>query len=208
MKLIEMPLVDLLAAWRSSSPTPGGGSASALAGAVGASLLAMVASMQSRRAPSAADLARLQSAGRQSMAQSERLAELVDRDADGYARVVDAFKLPKASEAEKAARSARIQEAMRVAIEVPLEVMKSCGIAVETAGVVAELGNPNAASDVGVALELLGAGLRGAKLNVEINLGSINDGGYAHDTREQVAALVAECDRNLAAARAVLTKID
>jgi methenyltetrahydrofolate cyclohydrolase len=202
MKLTDLSVVDLLAALRSPSPTPGGGSASALAGALGASLLAMVASMPSRRALAEADANRLQDAGRQCVAYSDRLAILVDRDADAYALVVDAFKLPKGSESERAARSARIQDAMRAAIEAPLEVMTQCAAAVELAIVIAELGNPNAASDVGVALELLGAGLRGAKLNVEINLGSIKDADYGQRTRQQIATLVAECDRSVAAARA------
>jgi formiminotetrahydrofolate cyclodeaminase len=208
MKLTDMSVVDLLAALRSSSPTPGGGSASALAGALGASLLAMVASMQSRRAPSEADVDRLQGAGHQCIAHSERLAALVDRDADAYALVVEAFRLPKTSDAEKVARSARIQEAMKSAIEAPLDVMRECLAAVEAANIIADLGNPNAASDVGVALELLGAGLRGAKLNVEINLGSIKDAGYAERTRQQISTLLAECDRNVAAARTHLTRLD
>ena len=73
---------------------------------------------------------------------------------------------------------------MRAAIAAPLEVMRACAAAAELGPVVGELGNPSASSDVQVGLELLGAGLRGAKLNVEINLGSVKDAGYAATVRE------------------------
>jgi formiminotetrahydrofolate cyclodeaminase len=200
-----MPVADLLAALRSPSPTPGGGSASALAGALGASLLAMVGAMPSRRAVSASDVVRLKDAGDQCIQRSERLAALVDRDADAYSLVVEAFRLPKESEPQKALRSGAIQDAMKAATDAPLEVMRECAGAAATAIVIAELGNPNAASDVGVALELLAAGLRGARLNVEINLGSVKDKDYAEAARQQVSTLTAECDRRVAAARAHLT---
>ena len=88
-----------------------------------------------------------------------------------------AYKKPKATDEEKAARSAAIQEAMRAAIAAPLDVMRACAAAAEQGVVVAALGNPSASSDVQVGFELLGAGLRGAKLNVEINLGSVKDAG-------------------------------
>src|SRR4029453_12713097 len=98
MTLPRMSVADLLAALGSPSPTPGGGSASALTGALGASLLAMVGAMPSRRAVSERDVDRLQRAADQCTQRSERLAGLVDRDTDAYRMVVEAFKLPKESE--------------------------------------------------------------------------------------------------------------
>jgi formiminotetrahydrofolate cyclodeaminase len=201
MKLTETSVVDFLAALRSPSPTPGGGSASALAGALGASLLAMVASMAGRRAAAEEDVDRLEAAGGRCTDVSARLTTLVDRDSEAYALVVASYKRPKSSDAEKTERSRRIQAALRAATDVPLDVMRECTAAAEAAIVVAAFGNPNAASDVGVGLELLGAGIRGAKLNVEINLGGIKDSGYADGTRREVAALMEECARSTAAAR-------
>ncbi|MGH9373911.1 MAG: cyclodeaminase/cyclohydrolase family protein, partial [Vicinamibacterales bacterium] len=166
MKLTEMSVVDLLAAVRSPRPTPGGGSASALAGAFGASLLAMVASMPRHRAESAEEVDSLQAAGRRCHELSERLTALVDQDSAAYDLVVAAYRLPKASDVEKSERSQRIQEALRSAVEAPLDVMRRCAEAVEAVRVVEAFGSPNATSDVGVALELLAAGLRGARLNV------------------------------------------
>ena len=183
MKLADTPLAQLLAAFRSPDPTPGGGSASALAGALGASLLTMVAAMPKHRAASEEDVDRLQAAGRRCSDAAGRLTALVDEDAQAYDRVVAAYRLPKASDAEKAARSTGIQQAMTGAIEVPLEIMRRAADALDAAPVVAEFGNPNAASDVGVAVELLAAAIRGARLNVDINLDSVKDEAYASRVR-------------------------
>ena len=205
MKLTERTIVDLLAQFRASTPTPGGGSAAALAGALGASLLAMVASMPKHRAASEEDVDRLQAAARRTADICDRLTALVDRDSDAYDAVVEAYKLPRASETEKAARSARIQQALSGAVDVPLEVMRRCAEAIEAGAVVATFGNPNAASDVGVALELLAAGARGAKLNVDINLASLKDSTSVARIAGQAATLEAECAAGAAAARARLS---
>lgn len=189
MPFTSLPLTDLLAAFRSPDPTPGGGSASALAGAVGASLLAMVAALPKTGAKTEADEERFRGAGRRCAATSVQLATLIDRDSDAYDEVMAAYRLPKTSDAEKAARSAEIQRALRGAIAPPLGVMRACVSAVEDAMVVADFGNPSAASDVQVALELLAAALRGARLNVEINLESVKDPAYVGDVREEAAML-------------------
>ena len=191
MKLTERRVADLLAAFRSSDPTPGGGSAAALAGAVGSSLLAMVASLPKSRAATDEEAGRLKNAGAQCAAASGELEALVDRDSDAYDLVMAAYRQPKATDAEKAARSAAIQTALREAIAAPLAVMRACAAAAGHGRVVAALGNPSASSDVRVAFELLGAGLRGGKENVEINLGSVKDADYAGRVRAEMAALEA-----------------
>jgi methenyltetrahydrofolate cyclohydrolase len=186
VKLTERRVDDLLQAFRSPDPTPGGGSAAALAGAIGASLLAMVAGLPKSRAATEEDVERLQAAGRRCAAIAGDLTTLVDRDSEAYDLVVGAYKRPKGTDEEKAARSAAIQQAMRAAIAAPLDVMRACAAAAEQGVVVAALGNPSASSDVGVGFELLGAGLRGAKLNVEINLGSVKDAAYVETVRREV----------------------
>ena len=186
MKLTERRVDDLLQAFRSPDPTPGGGSAAALAGAIGASLLAMVAGLPKSRAATEEDVERLQAAGRRCAAIAGDLTTLVDRDSEAYDLVVGAYKQPKGTDEEKAARSAAIQQAMRAAIAAPLDVMRACAAAAEQGVVVAALGNPSASSDVRVGFELLGAGLRGAKLNVEINLGSVKDAAYVETVRRDV----------------------
>jgi formiminotetrahydrofolate cyclodeaminase len=189
MKLTDRSFTDLLAAFRSSDPTPGGGSASALAGAVGSALLAMVAGLPKPRAETDADIGRLHGAGRSCTELCERLRQLVDKDTEAYDLVVNAYRLPKSTDDEKVERSKRIQEALRAATETPLEVMRACAAAIEHAALVGRLGNQNASSDVRVALELLTAGLRGAKYNVEINIGSVKDPAYGARVRDEVERL-------------------
>jgi len=186
MKLIERTVAGILAAFRSSDPTPGGGSASALAGAMGSSLLAMVAGLPKSRAATKEDAARLKAAGERCAEIAAELEALVDRDSEAYELVMSAYTKPKATDDEKAARSAGIQAAMREAIAAPLAVMRACAAATEQGVVIAALGNPSASSDVQVGFELLGAGLRGAKLNVETNLGIVKDAEYAARIRGEV----------------------
>lgn len=206
MKLTDKTVSELLAAFRSPDPTPGGGSASALAGAVGASLLAMVAGIPKPRAAIQQDVQRLGAAGGRCGELSARLAALIDRDSEAYETVVAAYRLPKTTDEEKSLRSSRIQAALRTAIDAPLEVMRACSDAIEQAAVVAAYGNRNASSDVQVGLELLGAALRGAKLNVEINLDSVRDEEYAGRTRQEAERLTAAADSGASAARARLSE--
>jgi formiminotetrahydrofolate cyclodeaminase len=189
MKLTARSVSDLLAAFRSSEPTPGGGSASALAGAVGASLLAMVAGLPKPKAAAEDDVRRLALAGVRCTELAVSLEALIDQDSEAYDLVVGAFRMPKGTDEEKAARSAGIQKALISATETPLEVMRTAADALEIGAVVAELGNPNASSDVQVALGLLSAGLRGARQNVEINLDSLKDADYVARVREEAARL-------------------
>jgi formiminotetrahydrofolate cyclodeaminase len=189
MSLSQRPFVDLLNAFRSPEPTPGGGSASALAGAVGASLLSMVATLGKSRAGTDEEVRRLRAAGERCAALSDRLAGLIDADSAAYDDVVGAFKLPKQTDDELSARRIRVQEALRGATEVPLEVMRACAAALEQGTIVARFGNLNARSDVQVGFELLAAALRGAKLNVDINLESLKDVAYVSAVRDEAERL-------------------
>jgi len=189
MKLTQKSVAALLEDFRSSAPTPGGGSAAALAGAIGASLLAMVAALPKPRAASDEDLQALGLAGDRCARLARDLEDLVDRDSTAYDLVVAAYRLPKGSDEEKTQRAAAIQQALKSAIAAPLDVMRACRAAAESGQVARRFGNANAASDVEVGLELLGAGLRGARLNVEINLGSVKDSGYVEDVRREIQQL-------------------
>jgi formiminotetrahydrofolate cyclodeaminase len=190
MTLGASPLSTVLERFRSSDPTPGGGSAAALAGALGASLLAMVASLPRPRAASDADVRQLRDAGQRCAALATDLERLIDRDAEAYDLVVGAYRLPKSTEAEKAARTDRIQAALKVAIDTPLDVMRACASALGESSSIGTLGNANASSDVKVGIELLRAGLRGAQLNVEINLDSVKDRAYAGDVAREMQRLM------------------
>jgi formiminotetrahydrofolate cyclodeaminase len=190
--LTDKPLRDLLAAFASTDPTPGGGSASAVASAIGASLLMMVAGLPKTRAGSDDDRAALAAAAAALTALQQQLTEAVDLDTAAYDQVVAAYKLAKSGEAEQNARTAAIQRALRGATDVPLGVMRLSAMALKQAEVVAAHGHRAASSDVGVAVALLGAGFRGARLNVEINLGSLSDQAYVEAVKGELERLEKE----------------
>ena len=187
MSLTSLPVTALLDAFASADPTPGGGSAAALAGAMGASLLAMVAGMPKTKTGTPEARESLDAARRRLMSARGLLIDLVDRDSAAYDLVVSAYRRPKSTDAEKAERKEAIQRAMRVATDVPLETATTCADALADAALVGEHGNPNAASDVGTAIALLKAGIRGAELNVEINVGSLTDTSLVADVRSKLA---------------------
>lgn len=189
MALADRPLRDLLAAFSSPDPTPGGGSASALAAATGASLLMMVARLPKTRTGADTERTALSEAAAALEGLRARLTDAIDIDAGAYDGVVAAYKLPKISADEQAARKAAIQQALRAATEVPLEVMRLAAAAIDHARTIAANGHRAAASDVGVAIALVGAGLRGAALNVDINAGSVSDQAYVDSVRAESSRL-------------------
>jgi len=188
MALIDRTVTGLLDAFAAADPTPGGGSAAALAGAVAASLLSMVASMPKSKSNAVAEREALDEANTEILQLRETLTALVDRDADAYDLVVAAFRKPKGTDEEKTARKAAIQDATRVATEIPLETMKACAALLRLQAVVATHGNTNAASDVHVAGLLARAAMQGARSNVDINLPGITDAAIAAELRRQAEA--------------------
>jgi methenyltetrahydrofolate cyclohydrolase len=187
--LVDRSVRALLAALSSSAPTPGGGSASALASAIGASLLLMVAALPKTRNGSDDDRSALASAGGALAGVRDQLTDAIDGDTAAYDQVVAAYKLPKASSEEQLARKAAIQRSLIIATEVPLGVMRLSSIALEQAATIAVHGHRAAASDVGVAVALLRAGLQGAGLNIEINVSSVTDAAYVETARAEAARL-------------------
>ncbi|HMD35210.1 MAG TPA: cyclodeaminase/cyclohydrolase family protein [Vicinamibacterales bacterium] len=188
---VDRSVRELLDAFASSDPTPGGGSASALASAAGAALLQMVASLPKTRSNSDADRAALASVASALTGVRAQLTEAIDSDSRAYDQVVAAYRLPKATDTEKAARKSAIQRGLRAATDVPLVVARLSADALKHADAVAAHGHSGASSDVGVAIELLCAGRRGALLNVEINLGGIEDTAYVAAVRAEAGRLSA-----------------
>ena len=186
--LVNRPLPELLAEFASAGPTPGGGSAAALTAAVGLSLVAMVARMPRTKHGTDEDRQALDGVLQAVEHLAQHALDLVDDDAAAYDAVVAAYRKPKATEDQKVERRSAIEAALRGAAEVPLEVMRSCRAGLGAALEAARTGNPSALSDVGVAVELLGAALRSAALNVRVNLSSLTETGY-------VDAVADECSR-------------
>jgi methenyltetrahydrofolate cyclohydrolase len=206
MPLADKPLRDLLASFSSPDPTPGGGSASALAAALGASLLMMVAALPKTRSGTDAERSALSEAGAALDGIRARLTGAIDADADAYDAVVDAYKLPKGTADEQAARRQAIQQALRSATDVPLEVMRLAAAAIGHATPIAVNGHRAAASDVGVATALLHAGLHGAALNIDSNVGSVSDQAYAGGVRVESAQLAESAARAADDAEALLRR--
>ncbi len=174
----------------SPSPAPGGGAAAAMAGALGAALVAMVCRLTIGRKNYESVSPELEGILTRVEARRRLLLELMDADAAAYADVIATYKLPKESEPEKAARTAAIQDALKRAAEIPFQIAGACADVLDMVLPVAAKGNKNAASDAGSAALLCEAGLRGAILNVEINLGLIKDETYVQEMRKRLEPFV------------------
>ncbi|MBW3612788.1 MAG: cyclodeaminase/cyclohydrolase family protein [Chloroflexi bacterium] len=199
--LTELRLHAFVEQLSSSAPTPGGGSASALAGATGAALLHMVLELTTGRpsAPDDATLAELRGAA--ASWQSE-LLKLVEVDAAAYDSVVAARRLSRETGLERRARQVQLDAASREATRVPLEIMRRAASVLELAERVAAIGNRNAISDVGVAALLAAAAARGAALNVRINLPALpQDDPLRDEVLAELDGLLAEVERREAAVR-------
>ncbi|MBM3268187.1 MAG: glutamate formimidoyltransferase [Candidatus Sericytochromatia bacterium] len=188
--LTDLSVADFAAKLGSSDVTPGGGSAAALAGALGGALVGMVGHLTLK--PRYEDVRETAEHLRDEGAHLQgELLEAVDADTEAYQGVVAAMALPRENDAEKAARSAAIQEATKAAAEVPLASARKALAAAELSLSALTHGNSNAASDAGVGGLLALAGLEGALLNVAINLGSIKDADWAKERADEAAALLA-----------------
>jgi methenyltetrahydrofolate cyclohydrolase len=175
----RLNLPELLDAFASNAPVPGGGSAAALAGAIGASLLIMAAGLPKTRLGTQEERTVLDAATARLKPLRDELAALIDRDSDAYTSVMNAYRLPKSNDEEKAARSRAIDAAMRAATEAPLVTMRVCHKVMSDASVIAGSGAPAAASDVAVGIDLLRTAARGAALNVDTNVKDVKDADYA-----------------------------
>ena len=183
---LARPFLEAVAA---PTATPGGGSVSAFAAALAASLGQMVAGLSRKKKSQATVVDRLSEALEEMRRTADKLAEAIDRDAASYDAVMAAFKLPQNNSDETKSREQAIQTATRGAAEVPLEVA-DCTVALfERLGQLASIAAASMKSDLEVARLMAAAGAKGALANVEINLDGISDAGYVTSMRERVSAL-------------------
>ncbi len=208
MSFQEMSLVMFSEVLASGAPTPGGGCASALSGALAASLAAMVARTTAGSKKFADRAKQMNEIATEADRLRGEFLALVDEDASAFDRVMEAFRAPKETAEQQAARSEAIQQAYKRAVEPPMKVCTRSLRVLELALQVAEEGNPSAASDAGVGALLAATAMEGGALNVQINLGSVKDEGFrqAQGERVQVAQSQARGlrDKVLAAVRARL----
>jgi len=199
-------LSGFVAAVAGPAPTPGGGSVVAHAGALGAALAQMVTGLTVGRKKYAAVEPEMKEAALRAAALGNRLSALVERDARAYGGVSAAYKLPKDTEAQQAARARAVDDALLVAAEVPLETARACADVAALAELCALKGNTNAVSDAGVAALLAEAACRGAAYNVRINVAAMSEKARGTGLVEEAKRLVATTEKYARSATAQVEK--
>jgi len=183
MKLTNMNLSEFNIALASKEPAPGGGSASAMAGAMGISLATMVANLTIGKKKYAEFDGLMEEIIAESATLQRKLTEAIDRDTEAYNGVSAVFSMPKETDEEKVTRANAMQDALKSASLVPLEVMELCDASLGLVEKMLGKSNTNCASDFGVAALNLGSAAMGAWMNVLINLGGIKDEEFASKVR-------------------------
>ena len=194
-ELIEMNLSDFAYETASESPAPGGGSIAAYCGVLGAALATMSANLSAHKRGWDDKWEIFSNWGNISINHQKNLLSLVDKDAQSFNYIMDAFKLPKSTEEEKLNRLKAIQLATKKAIEIPLEVMETSFKSFEVIRKMAEIGNPNAITDVGVAALCARTAVFGAYLNLKINCKSLDDKSFVKKVIKKGEELVKKANR-------------
>src|SRR5438132_8000369 len=192
--LVKMNLREFCNETLSDSPAPGGGSVAALMGALGASLGGMVANLSAGKSGWDDKLEYFSKWAMKAQQLKDELLGLVDEDTAAFNNVMDAFGLPKGSAEEKAAREKAVESATKYAAEIPLKVMETAAKSYELLAEMAEKGNPNSISDVGVGAGATRACIDGAALNVRINLGQLKDERFKASLQEKVRKVQADSE--------------
>ena len=188
--LVQKTLVDFANETASESPAPGGGSISAYVGALGVSLGTMVANLSSHKVGWDDKIEYFSEKAEEGQKLKDTLLDLVDADTHAFNKIMDALRMPKATEDEKSARKAAMHAATIGAIEVPLRVMK---ISLQSMYMLKEMatnGNPNSVSDAGVGALCARTAVEGAALNVRINCSGFDDKDYVADALAQAKEML------------------
>ena len=191
----ELSIREFLSALASSAPTPGGGTAAAIAGAMGAALAEMVAALTLSREKFAPVHDAMRSIAEAAEGARAEFLVLAREDSEAYDAVVDARRLAKETEEQKQVRAREIERASRLATEVPMRTARVAANLLAALPELAAKGNPNAISDAGAAALMLSAAAEGALLNVGINLSGSSDAAFAELMHRETAAIRAETQR-------------
>ena len=184
--LTDLTIKDFLKKTASNSPVPGGGSIAALGGAISASLLEMVANLTIGKKGYEEFEEEMKEISIAVLEYRNRLIEDIDKDSNAYDAVMAAYRLPKSNDEERDRRSGAIQEALKNAVLVPLEVAKMGLDIIKLAGNIVRDGNKNAITDGAVAAMMARTALLSALYNVKINLSSIKDEAFVNEISDQV----------------------
>lgn len=192
--LIELSSEKFLTELASSAPAPGGGGGAAMAGALAAALSSMVANLTIGKEKFAAQEAEVKELLKQAEAERARLLQLVGEDAAVFNSFMSCYKLPKATEAEKAARTAAIRAAAKKAATVPLDIARSAFNVLKLADKLVVLGNPGVITDGACSALLARAALRCAEYNVRINLGLTKDEAWNAQVAAELEVMLKEAE--------------
>jgi formiminotetrahydrofolate cyclodeaminase len=187
----HQPVTTFLDALASSAATPGGGSAAAIMGSMGAALISMVCNLTLGKKAYAEVDGEMKALLEKAEALRGALTDAVRADVEAFDGLMAAYGLPKDDEARQAARSQAIQASLKQATDAPLACAHACADVIALSLVAAEKGNRNVVSDAGVAALAAQAALRSAALNVDINLPGIKDADFAGSRRADIDALLA-----------------
>lgn len=189
-RLIDMNLSEFANETSSESPAPGGGSISAYCGAMGAALGTMVANLSAHKRGWDDKWEEFSNWAEKGIAFQNELLRLVDEDTNAFNKIMEAFRLPKDSEEEKALRNDAIQQATKFAITTPFKVMQTAYDSMQVMKAMAEFGNPNSVTDAAVGALSARTAVRGAFLNVKINCGDCQDKDFVNDILAKGQSLV------------------
>jgi formiminotetrahydrofolate cyclodeaminase len=188
--IVKQPVNTFLDELASSQATPGGGSAAAVMGAMGAALVSMVCNLTIGKKNYAEVEPEMQAILKDAESLRARIAGMVAEDVEAFDQLMAAYGLPKDSDAEKSERSAAIQAGLKAATDAPLACARACAEVITLSARVAEKGNRNVISDAGVGALAAQAALRSAALNVYINVPMIKDTAFAESRKAEVEALL------------------
>lgn len=189
-KLVDMSLTAFVEETASESMAPGGGSISAYMGAMGAALGSMVANLSAHKPGWDDRWEEFSDWAEKGKEYHSKLNWLVDEDTNAFNKIMDAVRMPKKTEEEKAARAEAMEEATKFATMVPFQTMELCLGSMDVAKAMAEIGNPNSVTDAGVGALAARSGVIGAFMNVKINAADLTDKAWAQDIIAKGQAIV------------------
>lgn len=192
MKLAELKVNEFANVLSSDAPAPGGGSTAALEGSLGAALTAMVCGLTVGKKKYADHQDLVKDVQSKAESLKARFMDVMDRDTEAFDVVSAAYGMPKDTDEQKTARSAAIQESLKGCTKTPMEMMELAMETLELTESILGKSNASALSDLGVSALSLGAAMRGAWLNVLINIGSIKDQAFAEEYRKKGETLIAK----------------
>ncbi|MGB3903040.1 MAG: glutamate formimidoyltransferase [Bacteroidales bacterium] len=189
-KLINMTMSEFADETASESPAPGGGSISAYVGALGAALATMVANLSSHKPGWDDKWEEFSNFAEEGQKIKDELVQLLEEDTNAFNKVMDAFGLPKDTDEQKNIRRQAIEEATRYATEIPYRTMKTATMAIPLCKKMAEIGNPNSISDAGVGAICCLTAIKGAYLNILINVAGLKDKSWADNILSDASQII------------------